>query len=152
MNQQCYYPSYIANRWLAIRLEFCGNLIVLFAAVFAVLSKESFQDNPGFVGLIMTYSLNVTMYLNWVVRMTSEMETNAVSIERINEYCANVTEREWTRPENSEPEIPKVWPGKGEISFADYSVRYREGLDLVLNGVTLDVNTGEKVKSRFFEN
>ena len=82
-NQRCYFPSFIANRWLALRLEFCGNLIVFFSAAFAVVSREQFALQPGFIGLILTYSLSVTQTLNWLVRMTSEVETNIVSVERI---------------------------------------------------------------------
>lgn len=63
-NQRSNYSTVIANRWLAIRLEFCGNLIVFFSAVFAVASRESFQAAPGFIGLVMTYSLSVTQTLN----------------------------------------------------------------------------------------
>ncbi|OTF75909.1 hypothetical protein BLA29_010920, partial [Euroglyphus maynei] len=91
-NQRCYFPSVIANRWLAIRLEFCGNLITFFAAAFSVLSRDSFQSQPGFAGLIMTYAMSITQTLNWLIRMTSEMETNVVSVERIDEYCHIPTE------------------------------------------------------------
>lgn len=55
-NQISYYPSIIANRWLAVRLEMVGNLIILFAALFAVLDRE---QNPGLVGLSVTYALQV---------------------------------------------------------------------------------------------
>jgi ABC-type multidrug transport system fused ATPase/permease subunit len=37
------------------------------------------------------------------------------------------------------------WPEKGEIKFSNYSTKYREGLDLVLNKITLEVNQSEKV-------
>ncbi|XP_017461230.1 PREDICTED: multidrug resistance-associated protein 1-like, partial [Rhagoletis zephyria] len=144
-NQRCYYPNFIANRWLALRLEFCGNLIIIFAAIFAVIYRESFQERPGFVGLIITYSFTVTLNLNWMVRMTSEMETNVVSVERISEYCQLEVEREWRRPENRDPVLPVGWPREGEISFVDYSVRYREGLDLVLSDVSVDIGAGEKI-------
>lgn len=30
--------------------------------------------------------LQITQTLNWLVRMTSEIETNIVAVERINEY------------------------------------------------------------------
>lgn len=56
-NQVCYYPSIIANRWLAVRLEMIGNLIILFAALFAVLGKDLI---PGTIGLSITYALQVS--------------------------------------------------------------------------------------------
>lgn len=56
VNQVCYYPSVIANRWLAVRLEMIGNLIIFFAALFAVLSKDQL---PGLVGLSVSYALQV---------------------------------------------------------------------------------------------
>lgn len=40
---------------------------------------------------------------------------------------------------------PLEWPMQGNVEFNDYSVRYREGLDLVLKDITLKVKGGEKV-------
>ena len=45
------------SRWLAVRLEFAGNIVILFAAVFAVLARDTI--NPGLVGLSLTYALQV---------------------------------------------------------------------------------------------
>ncbi|KAJ8938900.1 hypothetical protein NQ318_007615 [Aromia moschata] len=56
VNQVCYYPSIISNRWLAVRLEMIGNCIILFAALFAVLGRN---QAPALVGLSVTYSLQV---------------------------------------------------------------------------------------------
>lgn len=138
-NQICYYPSIIANRWLAIRLEMVGNLIILFAALFAVLSKDSLS--PGLVGLSVSYALQVTQTLNWLVRMTSDVETNIVAVERIKEYGETKQEAAW---ENNQT-LPVNWPESGRVEFRDFQVRYREGLDLVLRGITFTVQGGEKV-------
>jgi ABC-type multidrug transport system fused ATPase/permease subunit len=37
------------------------------------------------------------------------------------------------------------WPQNGEIEFKDFSVRYREGLDLVLKKINVHFKAGEKV-------
>ena len=83
-NHICYFPSFTASRWLAIRLEFLGYTIVFLAAMFAVLSRR--ELSPGIAGLAISYSLNITSVLGLFVRCATELETNIVSIERCLEY------------------------------------------------------------------
>ncbi|XP_075034070.1 ATP-binding cassette sub-family C member 3 isoform X2 [Mixophyes fleayi] len=139
-NQKSYYPGIVSNRWLGIRVEFVGNCVVLFAALFAVIGRESLS--PGLVGLSVSYALQVTMSLNWMVRMTSDLETNIVAVERVKEYSETETEASWTI-EDKKP--PAGWPSNGEVVLSNYSVRYRPGLDLVLKNLSLNVKGGEKV-------
>ncbi|XP_065338923.1 multidrug resistance-associated protein 1 isoform X7 [Cloeon dipterum] len=139
-NQIAYYPSIIANRWLAVRLEMVGNLIIFFSALFAVLGKDTMS--AGLVGLSVSYSLQITQTLNWLVRMTGDVETNIVAVERIKEYGETKQEAAWDIPETKPP---KEWPQEGNVVFKDYQVRYREGLDLVLHGISCDVKGGEKI-------
>jgi len=61
------------------------NLYIFqFASLFAVIARD--RMDPGKVGLSLSYALNVTGAMNLLVRMTSEVETNMVSVERIREY------------------------------------------------------------------
>ena len=135
-----YFPNNISNRWLALRLELIGNLITVFAALFAVLSRSTIS--AGVAALSISYSLNVSQTLNWLVRMSAAFETSVTSAERIEEYCNTPHEAEWiiekTKPK---PE----WPDKGHIVLDNYSVKYREELDNILNGVSADVKPGEKI-------
>ncbi|XP_029433020.1 multidrug resistance-associated protein 1-like isoform X1 [Rhinatrema bivittatum] len=139
-HQKAYYPSIIANRWLAIRLEYVGNCIVLFAALFAVISRHSLS--PGLVGLSVSYALQVTTYLNWLVRMSSEMETNIVAVERVKEYSEKEKEAQW-RIEQATP--ASSWPHEGKVEFRGFGLRYREDLDLALKNINVTIDGGEKV-------
>ncbi|XP_053189319.1 canalicular multispecific organic anion transporter 1 [Scomber japonicus] len=138
-NLKTVYPWIVSNRWLAIRLEFLGNLVVFFAAMLAVISRDSLDS--GLVGLSISYALNVTQTLNWLVRMSSELETNIVAVERVSEYSELENEAKWitdTRP-------AEKWPESGRVQFENYKVRYRAGLDLVLHGITCDIHSTEKI-------
>ncbi|XP_070580038.1 multidrug resistance-associated protein 1-like isoform X1 [Ptychodera flava] len=139
-NQITYYPNICSNRWLALRLEFIGNCIVFFAALFAVIGRDSL--NGGIVGLSITYALQITSTLNWLVRMSSELETNIVSVERVKEYAEIPTEAAAIVPNNRPSDD---WPKTGKVDFVDYSTRYREDLDLVVKGITLSIQPGEKI-------
>lgn len=74
--------------------------------------------------------------------MTSDVETNIVAVERIKEYGETPQEAAW---EIKETEPATAWPEEGRVEFRDFKVRYREGLDLVLNGLTFSVQGGEKI-------
>lgn len=119
-NQKASWPSIVANRWLAVRLECVGNIIIFCAALFAVIGRD--QLSPGLVGLSVTYALSVTQTLNWLVRMSSEIETNIVAAERLKEYAESETEAPWKKDDIS---VDKDWPQEGKIEFSKYSMRYR---------------------------
>ncbi|KAG8435477.1 hypothetical protein GDO86_013419 [Hymenochirus boettgeri] len=138
-NQKSVYSWMVSNRWLAIRLELVGNLTTFFAALFAVLARGSLAS--GTVGLSISSALNVTQTLNWLVRMTSELETNIVAVERIDEYIKVEREAQWVTDQRP----PKNWPDKGVVQFVDYKVRYRPELELVLHGISCTVDSMEKV-------
>lgn len=135
--------SHIANRWLAVRLEFIGSVIILSAAGFAVMSVAQGSDlSAGAVGLAMSYALLITQSLNWIVRQTVEVETNIVSVERVLEYARLPSEA----PEVLHRRRPPIsWPSSGGVQFNNYSTRYREGLDLVLKNINLDIKPHEKI-------
>lgn len=73
--------------------------------------------------------------------MASSCETNIVSVERIKEYQENKQEAAWEKLDSA----PKSWPESGAVTFKNYSVRYREGLDLVLKDLNIQIKAGEKV-------
>ncbi|KFO89441.1 Canalicular multispecific organic anion transporter 1, partial [Buceros rhinoceros silvestris] len=139
INQKSVYSWIISNRWLAIRLEFVGSLVVFFSALLAVISKGTLEG--GIVGLSVSSALNITQTLNWLVRTSSELETNIVAVERVHEYTKVKNEAPWV----TEKRPPRGWPSKGEIRFIDYQVRYRPELELVLQGITCNIESTEKV-------
>lgn len=75
--------------------------------------------------------------------MTSELETNIVAVERVNEYSETPTEADSIRDDYRPADN---WPNTGHVQFSDYSTRYRPGLDLVIRGLSCEIQGGEKVR------
>ncbi|NWW64585.1 MRP1 protein, partial [Ifrita kowaldi] len=134
-----FYNNLISNRWLSVRLEFLGNLMVFFAALFVALSGNTVSSST--VGLSISYALNVIQILSVWVRRACEIETNAVSIERICEYATVDKEEPWILSKRP----PVGWPDRGIIEFVNYKAQYRKDLGLALNGVSFQTQSKEKV-------
>ncbi|XP_013142439.1 PREDICTED: multidrug resistance-associated protein 1 [Papilio polytes] len=144
-NQSCYYPSCIANRWLAVRLEMIGNFIIFFAALFAVLYRTS--TNPGLVGLSVSYALQITQTLNWLVRMTSEVETNIVAVERIKEYAETEQEAAWSVGNGP----GATWPETGALQLERlYVYRIVEAMSgkILIDGIDISTIGLHQLRSR----
>lgn len=142
-NQKAYFPSITCNRWLAVRLEFLGSIIIFGASIFAVFGvlygPKSYID-PGLVGLSVSYALSVTQALSWVIRSYCDIETNIVSVERVKEYIDLPREKY-----ESSRSVDPMWPAKGNIEFRGYSTRYRDDLDLCLKDLSFTVAPKEKI-------
>ncbi|XP_041666846.1 multidrug resistance-associated protein 1-like [Cheilinus undulatus] len=139
-NQEAYFPRFVATRWLAVNLEFLGNLLVLAAAMLSVRGRE--ELSPGIVGLAVSHSLQVTGILSWIVRSWTDVENNIVSVERVKEYESTPKEAPWTLEGVL---LPTSWPSTGNIQFEDYGLQYRKGLEWALNNISVDIRDGEKV-------
>ncbi|CAL8085482.1 unnamed protein product [Calicophoron daubneyi] len=138
-NNSAVYAGLLAQRWLAVLLESVGNMVIISVALFAVSSRD--RLTAGFSGLVISYALNLNQSLNWFVRMTADLESNIVCVERIDEYSKVTQEAPW---EVDEYKPPPNWP-EGEIEFANYGTRYRENLNLVLSAINVKVNKGERI-------
>eukprot|EP00238_Polyblepharides_amylifera_P013256 CAMPEP_0196578562 /NCGR_PEP_ID=MMETSP1081-20130531/7432_1 /TAXON_ID=36882 /ORGANISM="Pyramimonas amylifera, Strain CCMP720" /LENGTH=1552 /DNA_ID=CAMNT_0041897827 /DNA_START=34 /DNA_END=4692 /DNA_ORIENTATION=+ len=137
---RAYFWYITSNRWLAVRLETVGTVIVTCASLLAVGEKGTLA--AGLAGLSVTYALNITQSLNWLVRMASDQESQVVSLERVTEYSEMVSE-----PPLEEPAArpPPGWPHKASIELRNFTMSYRVGLPPVLDNVSCLIKSHEKV-------
>jgi hypothetical protein len=64
--QRVRYMGVVANRWLVIRLALVGAFVVLFTALFGVLSRHlALVSSAGLIGLAITYALNVCAFFDF---------------------------------------------------------------------------------------
>ncbi|KAI8833890.1 P-loop containing nucleoside triphosphate hydrolase protein [Chytridium lagenaria] len=125
------------QHWLSLRLEVIGSFLVFAAALFGVISRSTIS--PALLGLSLTYALQITDSLSFLVRMYAETEVAMNAVERMRFYAKEVP------VESSGGMDVTGWPAKGEIVFKGVEMRYKDGMPLVLKGVSFGVGAGEKV-------
>uniref|UniRef100_A0A672SV70 ATP-binding cassette sub-family C member 9-like n=1 Tax=Sinocyclocheilus grahami TaxID=75366 RepID=A0A672SV70_SINGR len=141
-NNTAYLFLSAANRWLEVRTDYLGAVIVLTAAVAAIWSTSQ----SGLVGLGLTYALTVTNYLNWVVRNLADLEVQMAAVKKVNSFLS--TESENYEGSMDVSQVPEDWPQHGEIKIHDLCVRYDTMLKPVLKHVNTHINPGQKVKKK----
>ncbi|KAG5940992.1 hypothetical protein E4U53_007510 [Claviceps sorghi] len=128
------------NRWLAFRADLLGNLVSFFAGVFIILSLG--RIDAGAAGISLSYAMNFTENVLWLVRLYGMNEQNMNAMERVKEYL-DLEQEAAPIVEKNRP--AETWPDKGNVEFVDYSTRYREDLDPVLKKINLKIQAKEKV-------
>ncbi|KAK3945768.1 ATP-dependent bile acid permease [Diplogelasinospora grovesii] len=129
-----------ANRWLAFRTDFLGDLVAFFAGVFVILSLG--KIDAGSAGISLSYAIGFADNILWLVRLYAMNEQNMNSVERIKEYLDVEQEADAIVEKNRPPEN---WPANGSVEFINYTTRYRRELDPVLRNLTFKINAREKI-------
>lgn len=139
MENRAYYMTIAIQQWLALRLNTLGNILVLGIALFAAGFRLSVS--PSRIGVVLSYTLNVTSIFSTLVQTYAQNEQNFNAVERVLHYTELPSEGERETPNDPSPS----WPEKGQIDFKGVELAYREGLPLVLKGVSFTIQPGEKV-------
>uniref|UniRef100_A0A674DTZ1 ATP binding cassette subfamily C member 12 n=1 Tax=Salmo trutta TaxID=8032 RepID=A0A674DTZ1_SALTR len=130
------------TRWLSFWLDFLSASVTLMVALFVVLSSPDIIS-PAMKGLALSYTIQLTGMLQYVVRLSTELEAKFLSVERLQEYIEGCVSEAPRRVKDAL--IPEGWPHKGAISFKDYTMRYRANTPIVLDGLQLNIQPREKL-------
>ncbi len=139
-NQKIYLTYMTTNRWVSVRLETLGGLMIFAAAAFAVLARHSLGGQS--VGLSLSYALSITAQLNLMVRMSTEAENAFNSVERIQSYATMPTEAAAIVTDHRPPQ---GWPSAGKISIKGLEMKYRPDLPPVIPNLSIEIAPGEKI-------
>ncbi|CAL8077701.1 unnamed protein product [Calicophoron daubneyi] len=115
------FLRYASNRWLEIYLGIFNHLMVFVTTVVLIVYRDRFT--AGLAGLIIIYALQTSENFTWLAKQYAQLETSAVSLERIREYSSLQPERYWEKGPDSPP--PDNWPGPCcQVIFNKATVRY----------------------------
>ncbi|OCH88007.1 multidrug resistance-associated ABC transporter [Obba rivulosa] len=139
MENRAYYMTIAIQRWLGVRLDFLGNILILGIALFAAGFRATVS--PSKIGVVLSYTLSITQTFSSLVSTYAQNEQNFNAVERVLHYTELPSEGEWETPNDP----PPSWPEQGQVEFKNVELAYRPGLPLVLKGVDFSVRPGEKV-------
>nr|XP_050025537.1 ATP-binding cassette sub-family C member 5-like isoform X1 [Dermacentor andersoni] len=132
---------HLASRWFTLRMEFVGICMVAAAAFIVVIMRQSVST--GLAGLMLASVFSVCTFIPFIMRLKSELSARLTSMERIHEYCQDLSE-EAPQHVQSCGEL-KGWPSEGDLRFEQVCLRYRDGLPLVLHSISFHARGGHKV-------
>jgi len=141
---EAYYLSNTAARWLSLRLQFNGTILVGAVSILGIFlsTTPGTKVTSGMLGLAITYALRLTDTLNQVNRESADRETQMVSVERVHTYVTTVKQEADLRVPGA---VQPSWPSQGNIKVNNVKMRYRDGLPIVLDGISLDIKAGQRV-------
>jgi ATP-binding cassette, subfamily C (CFTR/MRP), member 1 len=154
------------NRWMGIRLDLIGAMIISGAAYSLLLIDTSSANGGGSAGLMVSYAMKSTASLSLAVRTSTALENMLLSLSRVLEYIHIAPELQCvdsTYPlyqlsdedlgEGDLESLPLLKQGGGDNDFMkrplhligrDISVRYHPSLPTVLKKVSFEL-TGSKI-------
>jgi ABC-type multidrug transport system fused ATPase/permease subunit len=164
------YNLRCAQRWLQSRADLIGMMVLFMMLLFGVLSKtkpEALNVDPAIAALAVSNALGITSMTSFMTRSLAELETEMNSTERVRQYSvaipqeltmsyagsamgkqrvAAVGEIQTQYEIIAAPPAPSAaWPRVPSVEFANFSLRYRPGLPLVLKDVSFKIEPKQKI-------
>ncbi|KAH8827646.1 multidrug resistance-associated ABC transporter [Flagelloscypha sp. PMI_526] len=112
MQNRAYFLTMSIQRWLSVRLDTFGNILVLGIGLFAAGFRSSV--NPAKIGNVLGYTLQITQTLSQIIVFMAQTEQAFNSVERLL-HIANI------EPEGKEnaQQPPVDWPAKGTVQAGE---------------------------------
>ncbi|KAH9177416.1 ABC transporter [Lactarius sanguifluus] len=141
VENRAYWMTVTNQRWLGIRIDLLGTLLILVVAILTVATR--FSVSPAQTGVALSYILYVQMSFSYMARQLAEVENDMNSVERVVYYARDLEQE----PPHEIPEHkpPAPWPRNGKLEINEAVLKYRPELPLVLKGFTMSVEGGEKI-------
>ncbi|CAK4628530.1 unnamed protein product [Aphanomyces euteiches] len=116
-----------AGRWFSVRTYLVSVLLIAIMLTVIINIRHSISATTA--GLALTYSLAL-------LPMCDDSRGRLLHFKTIPEEAPETTLHD--------PAFAS-WPSKGAVQFQNLKLRYRPDLPLVLHGITLDIQGGEKI-------
>ena len=144
-----------SNRWLSMRLDLLGGVVVFAASFLAYI----LDINGSLAGLCVLWSINMTMSLNFSTINLTESESKLTSVQRVAKYSKVKQEPGRDTNEHDDDDVKDskalvipaskkptlMFPKDGSVKFEQCVMSYRDDLEPALKGLSVQIKSGEKV-------
>ncbi|KAH7915135.1 hypothetical protein BJ138DRAFT_1170143 [Hygrophoropsis aurantiaca] len=130
---------YCLNRWVCVRVNTVGSLFTAGLAGYLVYFGDASKASN--IGFSLNMAVAFTSMIIWWVRVANDVEVDGFSLERIDSYIK--VEQEPKPTEGGKP--PAYWPASGDLRVENLSARYSSDGPTVLQDVSFQVVSGERV-------
>ena len=135
------YMVNAVQRWLSIQLVWLSFFFVLLISLLAV--NRVFNISAASTGLVISSTFTIPNILSMLIRTYTELENQMNSVERLSEFAFRLPQEAPYMITETSP--PPQWPQQGRITFANVSMRYREGLPNSIKNINLNIKPMEKI-------
>jgi ATP-binding cassette subfamily C (CFTR/MRP) protein 4 len=141
-NARAYITMTASTHWFNFHIDLIVLLFQLATTIATLLISH--EHKTPVLGLILTYSFTLSQSLVRGMQQLATAEIHTISAQRIDEYALLPPEED-NGGDQGLVETEKDWPGRGTIEFRNYTMRYRNELEPVLNQINLCINSMEKI-------
>eukprot|EP00438_Fugacium_kawagutii_P029858 Skav235137 [mRNA] locus=scaffold321:396055:409673:- [translate_table: standard] len=133
------------QKWLGFRLKLLGSMVSTLVAVMVVLHRYIGPfgraiSGPA-AGLALRYAQQLSGAMEQILNNLTMAEQCLVAVERLNTYMEMENEGPW----DTDFVDGSGWLTDGSVRFEDVVMRYRDGLPLVLKGLSFEIPGGSSL-------
>ncbi|XP_019627853.1 PREDICTED: multidrug resistance-associated protein 4-like [Branchiostoma belcheri] len=128
-----------SESWYEVRVELLDAVFVTCVTFLCIFSSQNL--GAGLVGLVLTYTLDMSETVEDIIESLTEMESVMIHAERAFEYAELTPEAPWETDDKPPPD----WPAYGAIDLRGVSLSYDKDGPAALKNINLSIHGGEKV-------
>ncbi|KAJ7676688.1 P-loop containing nucleoside triphosphate hydrolase protein [Mycena polygramma] len=124
--------------FLRVFLLWFQTILACSVAVLTVRLRST--TSAAFLGIALARLVTLGMSLTHILTSYASVENGSIAIERIEEFAELPQEEKAVATTDH-----SSWPSAGQLTFADFSMKYRDDLPLALKNVSFDLQAGLKL-------
>ncbi|KAF7360909.1 hypothetical protein MSAN_01120800 [Mycena sanguinolenta] len=131
--------------FLRVFLLWFQAILACGVAFLTVLLRDS--TSAAFLGIALSMLVSLGISLTHLLSAYASVENGSIALDRIEEFAKLPAEEE---PSTSDALAVTIddnlsWPSEGNLSFSDFSMKYRDDLPLALKNLSFDLQGGQKI-------